>query len=279
MPGTGTKLPRRAVLAGALALAATPARAAPLRLVTTELVLTETALALGQTPVATGNLPLYRRLVGDPALPEGVHDLGPLNEPNMELLVWLRPDLILAADWQSAPQAALARIAPVRWLQTLPFERPPLENARALTMEIAAATGREAEAAALTERLEISLTEGRSAGTLRPVLLAKMMEDGLNALVFSKGSLAGDVMAALGLANALPDAGPWGAMPMDLGTMLDFGVPVLTIGPAPRSALVDRLVQGGGLHFVELPLVFPAGGLPSALRLAEALKTAIERLA
>ncbi len=273
-------LSRRAFLATGLALVAAPAGASPLRFVTTELVLTETALALGLVPLAAGNLPLYRRLVGGPALPEGVHDLGPLNEPNMELLVWLKPDLILAADWQSAPQAALARIAPVHWLQTLPFERPPLENARVLASDIAAATGREAEAAALSDRLDQSLAGGRKAmRTARPVLLAKIMEDGLNALVFSQGSLAGDVMEALGLTNALPDAGPWGAIPMGLGALLALGVPVLTLGPAPRSALLERLVRDGGLHLAELPPVYPAGGLPSALRLATALPAAMEALA
>ena len=37
----------------------------PQKVVTTELILTETALALGLTPLASGNLPLYRFDIGD----------------------------------------------------------------------------------------------------------------------------------------------------------------------------------------------------------------------
>ncbi len=93
-------LTRRQTLApGATGLTAWPGRvtAAPApRLITTELVLSETALALGLRPLAAGNLPLCRRLVSVPQLPQGISDPSPLSEPNIELIA-LAPGLIFAA--------------------------------------------------------------------------------------------------------------------------------------------------------------------------------------
>lgn len=273
-------MPRRAVLGAGLALLAAPAEAAVPRIATTELVLTETALALGLVPVAAGNLPLYRRLVGTPELPAATADLGPLNEPNMELLAWLKPDLIIAADWQSAPQAGLQRIAPVHWLATLPMVHPPLDTLHQLSAQIGQLCGRSAEARHLSEEFAqlLSGAVGRGKEPSRPVIAARVMEDGRSALVFAKGSMVGDVMAALGMPNAIPDAGPFGAMPLPLGDLLALQAPVVTLGPVPGGTLLSRLVAQGRIRTAEIAPIFPAGGLPSAIRLARALPEAAARL-
>lgn len=272
-------LTRRALFALGLApLLPGVARAGAPRLVTTELILTETALALGLPPLAAGNLPLYRRLVGTPTLPQATHDLGPLNEPNMELLVHLAPDLILAADWQRGPQAALERIAPTLWLETLPFVKPPLEIATDLATAIAGAGG--VSAAPLITRLDRAL----AALALRvralkppPVLLVRFLEDGRHALAFTEGSMPGDLLARAGARNAL-QGGPPGALPLGLSEIIALGAPMLATGPLPQSALFRRVADSGAIRAIPLPPVFPAGGLASAARLCEALGAGLERL-
>lgn len=268
---------------GIAALAGSPGRSysrLPQKVVTTELILTETALALGLTPLASGNLPLYRRLVGTPALPPTTSDLGPLNEPNMELLVHLAPDLILAADWQRGPLAALERIAPVLWLETLPFTRPPLEIATALAQDIAAATQEEASTAvaALTRSLDAGISTLREAlrAAPPPLLIARFLEDGRHALVFTEGSMPGDVLAQSGGRNARPGSAP-GAVTMGTGDLIALGAPVLSLGPLPESALFRRLSAASGFRALPLPPLFPAGGLVSARRFAEAAARALRQ--
>ncbi|WP_112308784.1 ABC transporter substrate-binding protein [Pseudogemmobacter bohemicus] len=278
-----TQLTRRSLFALALAPllpgVALAARNGTPRLVTTELILTETALALGLSPLAAGNLPLYRRLVGTPSLPATTHDLGPLNEPNMELLVHLAPDLILAADWQRGPQAALERIAPTLWLETLPFVKPPLDIASDLATAIAGAAG--ASAAPLIAGLDQALAA--LAQRIRvlnppPVLLVRFLEDGRHALAFTLGSMPGDLLARAGGRNALEAGGPPGALPLGLSEIIALGAPLLATGPLPQSALFRRVLGSGALRAIQLPPVFPAGGLASAARLCEALGDGLERI-
>lgn len=246
------------------------------RFVTTELILTETALALGLAPLAAGNLPLYRRLVGVPALPDGLHDLGPLNEPNMELLVHLAPDLIIAADWQRGPQAGLERIAPVLWLETMPFSHPGLEIATDLARKIANAGQISADDLVTGfDHARDRLTRAIASRNPPPVLLARFLEDGRHALVFTEGSLPGDLLAGAGGRNALPGSGPPGAFPLGLSEILATGAPILATGPLPQGALFTRVIESGALRPIPLPPVFPAGGLASATRLADALTTGI----
>lgn len=78
--------------------AAVLAREGGPRIVSMDLSFTEMLLALGAQPTAIANVPLYQRLVSIPVAPADAVDLGPLTEPNLELLQYLKPDLILAAS-------------------------------------------------------------------------------------------------------------------------------------------------------------------------------------
>lgn len=274
-------LSRRALLTGLAAGFALPLSAASApRIVTTELILTETALALGLAPTAAGNVGLYRRLVAVPPLAPGAADLGPLDAPNMELLVWLAPDMILAADWQRAMQGGLERIAPVHWLPTLPLERPPLANGRTLAARIGELTGQGAAANAFLARMDerfAALSARLRALAPPPLRVARLMEDGRHAMIFAPGSLVDDVIVALGLVNAEGDSGGWGARLAGVDALAGGG-PVLTLGPPGEGAILTALRQAG-LRLIELPAVFPAGGVASALRLAEAIADGLERSA
>ncbi|WP_290690758.1 MULTISPECIES: ABC transporter substrate-binding protein [unclassified Haematobacter] len=270
---------RRAAIAAALALAAharaggalSPAGAGDTAggVVTTELILTETCLALGHGPAAIGNRGLYQRLVGDPA-PGAALDLGPLNEPNLELLRRLAPRLILAAAWQQAAAGRLERIAPVEWLQTLPLEGA-LTTARALADQMARILGR--DSGPLLARLEDALTP---LGAQR-ALIVRMLEDGRHMIVFGPGSLPGDVLSAMGLTNAATGSMIWGARSTGLEELVDRDGPaVLAIGGAGSAGpFLDALSFNLADRLRPLPPVFPAGGVASAIRLATAIRAAM----
>lgn len=268
---------RRAALLALGAGLASPLRAevGP-RFACTELILTETALALGLAPAAIGNKGLYRRLVGEPPPPESAADLGPLDSPNMELLVWLKPDLILAAEWQKAVLGRMERVAKVHWLPTIALEAPPLRNAEALMRRVGEALGREAQAEAFLNCLAAETAAAAArirASAPQPLRIAKILEDGRHAMIFTSGSLVGDMAAALGLENAEPPA-PWGVRMAGLDALTGGG-PALVLGKPGESAVL-RALRRAGLRLTEIEAVFPAGGAASALRLARALARGAE---
>lgn len=285
---------RRAVLTGIGLAVAGPARAraqAPIagparRVACLDLLLTETLLTLGVTPVAVGNIPLYDRLVAEPALPDGVPDLGPLQEPNLELLQYLRPDLILAPSWAEIGQRDVERIAPVAWLPTFSTRKPAVDHARDLLLQVAAMTGREAEARACSDRADAALADARRAlqpWTDRPVYVVRFNEDGRHAAVFGGNGMIGDVLGRVGLRNAWTGrTNVWGTVSIGIEQLagnaearlihFDRGAEteraMRQLAASPFWAALPAMRQG---RVIEMPVVYPNGGLASATRFADQL--------
>lgn len=92
-------------------------------------------------------------------------------------------------------------------------------------------------------------------------------------MIFTSGSLVGDMAAALALKNAEPPA-PWGVRMAGLHALTGIG-PVLTLGKLGESAVL-RALRRAGLRLTEIEAVFPAGGAASVLRLAGALARGAE---
>ena len=107
-------LSRRGLLAGAAAfgvLGASPARAASPRLAAIDWAMLETALALGETPVAAAELKLFRAAAVEPEAPAAIADLGLRGSLSYERLLAARPDLILISPWYETRAAALSRVS------------------------------------------------------------------------------------------------------------------------------------------------------------------------
>src|SRR5690606_22500578 len=86
--------------------------APPRRIVALTWEAAEQVLELGITPLAVADADDYREWVVRPELPASVLSAGTRLEPNLELLVELKPDLILISPVLADMQAQLARIAP-----------------------------------------------------------------------------------------------------------------------------------------------------------------------
>jgi iron complex transport system substrate-binding protein len=282
-------LSRRALLsAGATALlpAGAFARARSPRIVSMDLSFTEVLLSLGARPVAIANLPLYQRLVSVPAAPPDAVDLGPLTEPNLELLQYLEPDLILAASWQASALAPLERIAPVTWLPTFARGQGPLDFTRDLLARIAGLAHREAEAAALQREADAALAEAAQrlhAHAGRPVYLLRFAEDGRRTAIFGAASMVGDALARVGLRNAFTGrANIWGTASIGIERLVE--VPEAVIVHFERGAETARAmkrladspiwnalpaVRAG--RVLGMPVIYPNGGTVSATRFVRQL--------
>lgn len=265
--------------------------AAPVaRVVALDLLPTELLLTLGITPLAIANAPLYRRLVATPELPDAVRDLGPLMEPNVEYLQVLRPDAILLAAWQSGGLERLAQIAPLVPLQTIAGTVPASAHAAALLRQVGALTARTGEAELWIVRLEETLAQARKKLAGRPIgplYVCRFAANGRNVAVFGGNGLVGDVVRQLGLSNA------WKGR-VNASGVVSVGVEQLAADPEARIVHFDRgaetlrametlsrsalwqalpAVRAG--RVTRMPVVYPSGGVFTAIRFAAQLAEAL----
>ncbi|MDX3926020.1 MAG: ABC transporter substrate-binding protein [Shinella sp.] len=281
---------RRTILKGALAAPFVvsakrmKAKEAPSRVVSMELLLTELLLTLGVEPLAVANVPLYRRLVAEPALSDGVADLGPLQEPNTEYLQLLKPDLIVMAEWQANGLENLKRIAPVATLNSFAGKIPAVLHAQNLLREMAGFVGREEEAEGWIARCEVVLADAgarlHEKSPLRPLYLCRFNQDGRHAAIFGGNGLVGDVLARLGLQNA------WEGR-VNASGVASIGIEQLAGNPEARIVHFDRGRETGLAmerlaesplwnalpavrkgRITSMPVIYPSGGVRSAMRLA-----------
>ncbi|MDU0340482.1 ABC transporter substrate-binding protein [Bosea rubneri] len=243
----------------------------------------ESLLALGIEPVAVANTGLYRQWSTEPALPPTVADLGMPEEPNLERLLELRPDLILVSGWQVALRQTLARIAPVQIFSVFESNRTPLSNALAKMRALAREFGVEEVGAAFESRLEHGFEQSRKRlqATRRPaVLLAVLLTDGMRITIYGKGSLLGDVLDRLGLENAWTGAMPvFGRITIGIERLLelpDFWLLYMDQGHRTQVALqrlransIWRALPAVAAARVRpIAAVWPFAGAPTALRFA-----------
>lgn len=131
--------------------------AEPKRVITLSEIDLDTALALGVTPVGTingrGQAAPPRYLDG--RLPAGIEVVGDIDNPNLETLLELHPDLILTGPVKPEQLAILNEIAPT--VITFSWARPWQESMQ----RTAQALNRESEAKAVLERYWTRVEEAR----------------------------------------------------------------------------------------------------------------------
>lgn len=135
----------------------------PQRVVALEWSLVEHALALGVQPVGVADIEGYRELVNIPLeLNDDVADVGTRQEPSVEAIAALEPELILAIDWRhESIHEQLTDLAPTI---LVPFdvrgdEITPLENLHNRITVIGAALNRPEQASEVFSQMEQTLEE------------------------------------------------------------------------------------------------------------------------
>lgn len=130
---------------------------APQRVITLSEIDLDTALTLGVTPVGTingrGQAAPPRYLDGK--LPAGIEVVGDIDNPNLETLLELEPDLILTGPVKPEQLAILNEIAPT--VITFNWARPWQESMQ----RTAQALNREAEGKTVLERYRARVEEAR----------------------------------------------------------------------------------------------------------------------
>lgn len=273
-------LSRRGFLAGLGAILTAPARAAAPRIVSLDYAVASTMIELGTPPIAVPATEQWETWVVEPALPDGIVNLGSMLDVNFEVLQALKPDRIFSSPYQEALRPYLERIAPVDSFVVHNTGGPPFEPIVKATREIGAILGRDAAAEALIERAEKTFIEaGRRCGPLRerPLFLVNFM-DPYHVRVYGKNCIFQDAMDRMGLTNAWdrPTSG-WGFATVGIEELAGIeDSHLFYLDPMPPDVLpsLQRSPLWQQMPFVRhrridrMPPVLMFGALPAMIRFA-----------
>lgn len=292
---------RRVWLAGLLGAMSTAAVAgtggrlvtsAPKRVVVLDWALTEMLLSIGVVPVGAANTAGFRRSFPASELPSSVVDLGLMFQPNMELLLSLKPDLIVVSPAHAALCTSLERIAPTVTFGRYRSSATPYTAACAETLQLARMLDCAPRADALLAHASTVLDEARArlAALPRvrdtPLYVVRFLDE-THLRVYGLHSLFGEMLATLGRQNAWQGATNSGAYatiafdalaPASGATLLyQEPLPLSVVNMMNTSPLWAALpfVRSGRL--IGMPGVPAEGSVVSAIYFVHALVDALEQ--
>lgn len=183
------------------------------RVVAVEWSLAEDLLALGIEPVGMADIEGYRDWVAAGPQPgDDVTDIGARDEPSLEQIEALDPDLILTDDNRAVTNLAdLQAIAPTYSSDFYGQDGGQLQTMRDTFTDIAVLTGREAEAEdvlaeldARAEEFEAAISESDASKTF---LLTQgyTFEGAATVRVFGKPTIASELLESAGMTNGWTD--------------------------------------------------------------------------
>ncbi|MEL4072001.1 ABC transporter substrate-binding protein [Ochrobactrum sp. GPK 3] len=299
-------LTRRQILLGllsgsGLALCAGPsgflhqARAADApRIVSIDWAAAEAMLSLSIVPVGLSDTSFYRQRMALPVLPDTVADVGPFWEINLEALAELRPDFIIATDYN---MVMTPRIADVARVELVPSITTPNVERYQLAVDI---LNRVAELCgvprsatdAIAQMAEDRFAEARAklAGHHHPVGIMLPDIGGREMTMYGAGTLPDAVLRKLGLANIW--TGPVNGTGMaraGLDRLKDNPDAAFLVVDIPSQRLqTERSLQQNAMWKLLAPVrnkrvawlnqFHPFGGMASAVHLSGLIASALTQM-
>lgn len=179
----------------------------------------EMLVTLGVMPVGVADVEGYGRWVSAAPLDPSVADVGVRNEPSIDAIVALEPDLVVMEEGRgSGPVTQIEQYVPVL-VTTGSDASDNLNRMRDDFRMIATAVGRLDEAERILADFDAALEAGQQAiadagATGAPFAMADGWRQGgdVNVRMFGEGALVSQVAIELGLRNAWPGKGDemWG---------------------------------------------------------------------
>lgn len=179
------------------------------RIVVLEWGFVETLLTLGIQPVGVADIKGYREYVNIPLqLAQTVQDVGTRQEPNLEAIAQLQPDLILGVNFRhQGILSALDNIAPTHLFNAYAQNVNRLTHFKERFLEIAKLTNNQAKGEQKLQHLETTIKEAKQQlaaqdATQRPIVLAAFVPPPSPFRVFTSDSFPIQLLNAIGLKNA-----------------------------------------------------------------------------
>jgi ABC-type Fe3+-hydroxamate transport system substrate-binding protein len=287
---------RRTVLqyAAAMAVAPTPllAETADQRIVSLDYGLSSSLLSLGLPPVGISDLADWGRWVVEPTMPEFVVDIGSAFEVNLEILLQLKPDIILTTPYLDELAPRLKPFGRIVRLEIFtPDSGPVLQSAIAATRKLSVEIAREREAEAFLSRSEAFFDRCRErlAGKNLPSIALVNFMDARHLRIYSSPGLFHNVFERIGVRNAWTrQSNFWGFETIgieDLAKIEDQNARLVAFDPVPpdvlpklaESPLWNRLPFSRPGHLSILPAALMFGMVNEAVRFAGLLTDLLER--
>ena len=191
-------------------------KAQPVRVAALNWDIAEQVIELGVTPVALPDIAGYSDWVVQPAIPEGVTDIGTRTEPNFSALKKLNPDVILIASPQKDLQERLSEIAPVFYYQTYSEQHSNAAAAIENFKKIAQLLGKEEQAnnklAAMEARIAVLKAElAKAYPDDKPKVTSFRFASTTSVYIYGNNSIPQYALEQLGFENAMDlPASQWG---------------------------------------------------------------------
>lgn len=263
----------------------------PKRVIAIDWATTETLLSLGITPVGMADMEGYKQWVISPTLPAGITDVGARNEPNLELISELKPDLILINSGLAPAYDKLSKIAPTIMYNVYNEDKTPLKSVQALTLKLGNILGKHETAARLIARTQTLLRKNgdtiRAAQpTIDPLLFVRIIDN--STLHFQgKGSLINDTIHAMGLKNEWHGkTNFWGFSTVEIAKIAEHQQANIFLLQSVKKAEKKKFVNSPlwqAMAFsqqnkvYELPPIWSYGGLLAAQRFSNELVTLLTK--
>jgi iron complex transport system substrate-binding protein len=241
------------------------------RIVALEWTYVENLLAIGIQPVGVADIEGYRNWVRIPAeLDANVVDVGTRQEPNLETIAELNPDLILAVNFRTAQNyEQLSAIAPTLIFDSYPVDRTQYDEMLDTFQIIGQVLNRDAEAQAVVESMmqhfaaaEAALDAQERGG--ETFILAQTFASGdvPTFRLFTDNALAVQVLEQIGLENAWDDAPQqFGFSTVDFEAFAGIGdTNFLYVAQADYQPVLTDSPLWAGLPFVQSERAYWLGG-------------------
>jgi iron complex transport system substrate-binding protein len=214
------------------------------RIVSLDYGLASTLLSLGIMPVGISEQADWNKWIVEPALPPSVADIGSSYEVDFEILVQLKPDIILTTPYLDELLPKLQPIAKVLRLEIFtPDSGPVLPAAVAATRKLAVELDREGQAELFLMRSDAFFETCRTRLSRRPrpsVALVNFM-DARHARIYSAPGLFHNTLERIGLRNAWTRRSNfWGFETIgieELSSITDPEARLIAFDPVPADVL------------------------------------------
>ncbi|MBJ7554999.1 ABC transporter substrate-binding protein [Marinomonas spartinae] len=247
----------------------------------------ETLLALGVHPIGAAQIADYNAWVKSPAIPSRTVDLGLRTQPNLERLAELKPERIFISPMFQSLTPQLSRIAPVTNIALYKKGDVSWQAFKTYTQTLAKDTHREAAANSLIQSAQATLaTLSKQVPAHTPPLLMMQFMDARHVRVFGTNSLYGIAAQQIGLQSAWHrQTNKWGFSLVGIDKLLGVKGQIVVIEPLPagveanlrQDAFWQYLVKQTGHPMLKIPPVWSFGAIPSTVRFARLLTTAIHQ--
>lgn len=258
------------------------------RIATLDWTVAETLIALGEEPIAVGDVESYKKWVKEPVLSPSVRDLGIRLQPNPEQLLMLtnhleaQPLHFINSGFYASATPLLSQFT--RQIDIVDFYREgdAWQNVLEASEKVARLIGKPEAFKRLHQSYLQKITEIRplvQPYADRPIILVQFI-DSRHLRIYGKNSPFGAVLSHLGFENSWDGSqNNWGFTVIDLTqlTKLPKNSRFIIVKPYPAniaSALKYNIIWQK-LEMAKDPLILPEvwtfGGIPSAERFAEML--------